>query len=467
MYDNNENTSPFAPQHGADGDTHTDFSPVSNPAASAQPQRPASTDPFVSPLDAQQRQPDSSGFYHFTPVNEQPFRANEEPASSAPQMKKPKKEKKPHKTLKIIAAGAAVVMLSAAAGGGTALWVLNNNAPANNSTTLNTTTAESVSVAPDGSVAAVAAAAKDSVVEIDTQTRQQSLFLGSSLVEGAGSGVIISEDGYVVTNNHVVDSAEQIIVRLTDGTEYQATLVGTDAQTDLAVLKVDATGLQAVTFADSDQLEVGDLAVAIGNPLGELGGTVTSGIISATSRSVTVDSQTMTLLQTSAAINPGNSGGGLFDSNGHLIGIVNAKSSGVDVEGLGFAIPSNTVQEIVPDIIDNGYVSGRPMIGITVLELDASTAQMYGLSRAGVYVSDPGSNSALQSGDRIVFIDGTAIESNTAISSILREHEVGDILTITVEREGKAVEVKVTLQERTSESNETETMPETRDPGVA
>lgn len=389
---------------------------------------------YYKPLVPQQRQPDENGSYHFTP----------DPQS--------KQKKGRSKAAKYVAVAAAMVVMSSAAGGGTAYYILNHAqfpAPAVSGTVLQTTNAAGGSPAADGSVAAVARAAADSVVEIDTQIRQQNFFMGTSLAEGAGSGVIISEDGYIVTNNHVVSGTESVLVRTTDGTEYKATVVGTDSQTDLAVLKVEATGLQPVTFADSDQIQVGDMAVAIGNPLGELGGTVTSGIISATGRDVTVDGDSMTLLQTSAAINPGNSGGGLFDANGHLIGVVNAKSAGVQIEGLGFAIPSNTVQEVVADIIDKGYVSGRPEMGITVREVnDTLTAQMLGVSKAGVYVMDPGTNEGLQSGDRFVFIDGQSIDASSDITAVMKDHQVGDTLSVTVERNGKAVETQVTLREK-------------------
>ena len=224
---------------------------------------------------------------------------------------------------------------------------------------------------------------------------------------GAGSGVIISEDGYLITNNHVINGASTIQVRTSDGTTYDAVLVGTDSKTDVAVLKINASGLRPVTFGDSDNLNVGETAVAIGNPLGELGGTVTNGIISAKDRSITLDNQQMTLLQTNAAINPGNSGGGLFNSRGELIGMVVAKSSGSDVEGLGFAIPSNLVSKIAQELIANGYVTGRPALGVTVLSIEnAQTAMQYGVSSLGVYITDVESGSAadkagLQAGDRM------------------------------------------------------------------
>lgn len=373
---------------------------------------------------------------------------------------KPKKERKAPKYL---AAALGIALLSSAAGGGTALYILQSQSvPAGQSTgavstVLQTTNDSGISPASNANtIAAVAQTASDSVVEIDIKAEQeQGFFMGSQLVEGSGSGVIISEDGYIVTNNHVVEGSESIVVRTKDGTEYNATLIGTDPQTDLAVIKVEATGLAAATFANSDNIQVGDLAVAIGNPLGELGGTVTSGIISATGREVSIDGGSMTLLQTSAAINPGNSGGGLFDSNGHLIGIVNAKSAGVEIEGLGFAIPANTVQKVVPDIIDKGYVTGRAAMGIQVVSIsDARTAMMYNVDQMGVYVADPGDNATLKAGDRFVFIDGESITTGADVTKVLQAHEAGDTISVSLVRDGKEVQTEVTLREQVPEQIE-------------
>lgn len=203
------------------------------------------------------------------------------------------------------------------------------------------------------SLADVVAQISSSVVEINTviESESQGPFRRSQTAYGAGSGVIVTEDGYIVTNYHVIDSATQISVRLQNGEEYTARLINDDEEQDLALLKIDETNLNTATFEDSDTLRVGQTTLAIGNPLGTLGGTVTEGILSATDREITIDEETMNLLQTSAAINSGNSGGGLFDDAGHLIGIVNAKSSGLSIEGLGFAIPSNTVQDFLTQSI--------------------------------------------------------------------------------------------------------------------
>ncbi|MDF9823876.1 S1-C subfamily serine protease [Breznakia sp. PF5-3] len=201
-------------------------------------------------------------------------------------------------------------------------------------------------------VTKIAEKSSKSVVEIKTETMSRDRFFGNYVSEGAGSGVIISENGYIVTNYHVLSGASSVTVTLHDGKEYEAEYIGGDSENDIAVLKIKANDLTPATIGNSDNLVVGEEVLAIGNPLGELGGTVTDGIISSTSREISVDGVTMELLQTSAAINPGNSGGGLFNMQGELIGIVNAKSSGSDIEGLGFAIPSNTAIEIAEKIVD-------------------------------------------------------------------------------------------------------------------
>lgn len=192
----------------------------------------------------------------------------------------------------------------------------------------------------------------DSVVEITTESEQMSLF-GVQTSEGAGSGVIVTKDGYIATNYHVIEGSRSVSVKLHSGKKYDATVVGYDESNDLAVLKIDADNLNPVTIGKSSSVAVGDLAVAIGNPLGTLGGTATSGIISSLDRKLSIDGRQLSLLQTDSAINPGNSGGGLFDQNGKLIGIVVAKGSGTGIEGLGFAIPVDTAAPIINQIIED------------------------------------------------------------------------------------------------------------------
>lgn len=199
----------------------------------------------------------------------------------------------------------------------------------------------------------------NSVVEISTETVQTHNYFGQFVSEGAGSGVIITANGYIVTNDHVIANASKILVRLKDGTKYEAKLIGTDPSNDLAVIKINGKNLKPATYGNSSQLKVGDKAIAIGNPLGELRGTVTEGIISARDREINVGDVTMRLLQIDAAVNPGNSGGGLFDRTGELVGIVNAKSSGEAVEGLGFAIPIDTAKTIIDKIIKEGNTNNN------------------------------------------------------------------------------------------------------------
>lgn len=288
-----------------------------------------------------------------------------------------------------------------------------------------------------------------SVVEVFTETKQVSSWFQEYVTEGAGSGVVLTEDGYIVTNHHVIDGASTIKVRLNSGQTYTAALTGTDEKTDLAVLKINASGLTAAKMTDSSKARVGDFVIAIGNPLGELGGTVTEGIISAKDREVTIDGQTMTLLQTSAAVNPGNSGGGLFNLDGELVGVVNAKSSGEDIEGLAFAIPANTVQEITRELIQYGYVTGRPQLGISVAQITrpGMGRQTY-YSTPGLYITQSSAENGLMAGDRILQIDGTTINNAADVSTVLDRHSVGDVVKVVVSRSGKETTVNVKLTEQ-------------------
>lgn len=303
------------------------------------------------------------------------------------------------------------------------------------------------------SMTAVAAKTVDTVVEIRTDYVVEGSFMQQYISQGAGSGVIITENGYIATNNHVIDEATKITVILRNGEEYDAALVGTDEKTDLAVVKIEKTGLPVATIGNSDKLEVAEAVLAIGNPLGELGGSVSNGIISALSRKIMVENQEMTLLQTTAAVNPGNSGGGLFNMSGELIGIVNAKSSGEDIEGIGFAIPSDIAKPVIEDIIKFGYVKGRVLLGVTTIDiLDQYTAMQYRVDRLGVYVYSVGKGSdaekaGLKSGDLLLSLDGVEIENQDQFSSLIQNHSVGDTISITVYRQGKDVTLSVTLTE--------------------
>lgn len=298
------------------------------------------------------------------------------------------------------------------------------------------------------SIPQIASQTVDRVVEIATETVTSDNRIRQFISEGAGSGVIISSDGYIVTNNHVIDKARKITVRLTNGETYTPVLVGCDTQTDIAVLKISAEDLPAAILGDSDSLVVGELAVAVGNPLGQLGGTVTEGIISALNRTITLDGVEMTLLQTTAAINPGNSGGGLFNGQAQLIGIVNAKCSGSDIEGLGFAIPINSVKEVIKQIISYGYVRGRVDLGVTLLDIsDTFTALMYGVRETGVYVALTANSSYFQVGDRIVSINNEKVSKAAQVNRLLKDYKVGDRVKFVVKRANRLIELNVTLAE--------------------
>ncbi|NLD19721.1 MAG: trypsin-like serine protease [Clostridiales bacterium] len=300
-------------------------------------------------------------------------------------------------------------------------------------------------------------AAKPSVVEIKTESVASDSWMQQYVTEGAGSGVIITNDGYIITNNHVIDGASKITVTAADEKEYSAELIGTDSISDVAVLKIDAKNLTPATYGNSTQLDVGDIAVAIGNPLGELGGTVTAGIISALDRQLSIDGKTMTLLQTDSSINPGNSGGGLFNGDGQLVGIVVAKSSGSDVEGLGFAIPINTAADVTQQLMEKGYVSGQPSTGMTYTE---SSGQQGGLDSflgggtTSVYIQSVNSNNAktagFKAGDMVYAVDDEVISSFNVLSSIVTSHKVGDKLKFSIVRNGKTMNINLTLEEKTS-----------------
>ena len=313
----------------------------------------------------------------------------------------------------------------------------------------------------------------DTVVEITTEIMQTNSYYGQYIAQGAGSGVIISDDGYIVTNNHVIDGASSIKVTTRSGDSYDAKLIGTDPQVDVALLKIEATGLPKAVFGDSDTLAVGDKAVIIGNPLGTLGGSVTEGIISALDRTIVIDGTTMHLLQTDAAVNPGNSGGGMFNGQGELAGIVVAKSSSTSesIDNIGFVIPINDVLNIIGDLKDYGYVRGRADTGMTFIDLSNMMYAWYyyGNSEAGVYINsvESGSNAekaGFREGDRVVSVDGKEISSADEITDIISGKSVGDTVTFELNRSGSSGKLELTLQEEvpaTSKSGNTES---TEDP---
>jgi len=297
--------------------------------------------------------------------------------------------------------------------------------------------------------------AKSSVVEIKTEGVVSDSWMQQYVTQGAGSGVIISEDGYIMTNNHVIQGANKITVTTADKTSYDAKLVGTDNMNDVAVIKVDATGLTPAVYGNSDQLAVGDLAVAIGNPLGELGGTVTAGIISATDRQISIDGKNMTLLQTDSSINPGNSGGGLFNGDGQLIGLVVAKSSGSDVEGLGFAIPINTAADVAQKIMNGDYVAEeRPWTGMTYTEGSSGFDFFFGSTTSSVYIysvdTQTAKDAGFEAGDLVAEVDGKSIATIDDLTSVISSHKVGDKLTFKIIRNNQEMTLSLKLQKRTN-----------------
>ena len=299
----------------------------------------------------------------------------------------------------------------------------------------------------------------NSVVGITTESTTN-IFGQEAVAASAGSGFILSEDGYIITNCHVVEGADTIQVSLFNGDEFPAELVGADKGYDIAVLKIEATGLPKVTVGDSDQLKVGEEVVAIGNPLGELTFTMTNGILSALDREINTDGNPQNMLQTNAAINSGNSGGPLFDMDGNVIGVTTAKysgatSSGTTIEGLGFAIPINDALRVAYNLVEYGYVKGQAYLGVTVKTIPSDMAAYYGLPLGPRVESvNPGScaeKAGIQVGDIVVKFNGQEVENNPALMSALKKTKAGDVVNMTLFRAGAEVEVSVTLDERPSE----------------
>ncbi len=271
----------------------------------------------------------------------------------------------------------------------------------------------------------------------------------------SGTGFVFSEDGYIITNHHVIEGADRVTVTMYDDQEYDAKIIGSDKDNDVALLKIEAEGLRAVSVAEMQQVEVGEEVIAIGNPLGELTFTMTQGYVSALDREINTNGRPINMLQTDAAINSGNSGGPLFDMNGNVIGITTAKfsgqssGSGASIEGIGFAIPIDDVLRIVYELQEHGYVTDRAYLGITVKDTDAAAAAMYNLP-VGVYVVEVTEGSCAEkagmlSGDIIIAFDGEKVETRNELLSVMNNYRQGDTVTVTVLRAGATVELSVTL----------------------
>ncbi len=383
------------------------------------------------------------------------------------QKQKAKKEKKPvTRSALVIVLLVSILssMLLGVGGGYFAAQILSPNSGSANGSSLAVSRSDNNSSSYASSTAnltttQIVEKAADAVVEITTESVVTGSFSQQYIQSGAGSGVIVSKDGYIVTNYHVIEGAANITVTLRDQTEYtDVKVVGTYAAGDIALLKISPKKtLTAATLGNSEKIAVGDYAVVIGNPLGQLGGSVTDGIVSALDREVTIDDETYNLLQTNAEISPGNSGGGLFNGDGELIGIVNAKSSSNSAEGIGFAIPVNDVVDVISDLKQYGYVKGQVDLGMSLMDVN-STAQlwMYGANQTGVYVTsvNSGSNAAkagFKVGDIITAVNSTEVKSTTELKAAIKKLSVGDKVKFTVYRSGQKGTISMQLEESKSD----------------
>ena len=405
---------------------------------------------FEQPFDAQQ----------------QPFAAQPQPSAPAPEQKK-----KGGKAGKIVALLLACALVGGGSGFGAAA-LMQKNAAAQPQSTTQASSDASVMLEAKRQAAALQVASVDTgkvltPSEVYAQNVNSTVGITTSITTNyfgyqttsaaAGSGFILTADGYILTNYHVIENSNSVKVTMYDGTSYDATIVGYDESNDIAVLKIDATGLTPVVLGDSDELNVGDSVVAIGNPLGELTFSLTSGAVSALNREVTLSSNvTMDLIQTDCAINSGNSGGALFNLYGEVIGITNAKysssgSSGeASIDNIGFAIPINSVRSIVESIIKNGYIV-KPYIGVSVEDV-SSEMTSYGLPAGAVVrsVTDgaPAAQAGLQANDIITAVDGTEISGSNDLVQIVTAKKAGDTLKLSVYRQGQTLELTVTVAEQ-------------------
>ena len=313
------------------------------------------------------------------------------------------------------------------------------------------------------------------VVGITTEITYYNIF-GQTSAAVAGSGFIIDENGYILTNYHVIEEAEaggyDISVVMYDGTEYMAEIVGFDEDMDLALLKIDASGLSAAVLGDSENLSVGQIIYTVGNPLGELSYTMTSGIVSARDRVITTDSDAaMNMFQIDAAVNSGNSGGPVYNSQGQVIGIVTAKYSSYGVEGLGFAIPISDAVEVANQLLEYGYVTNKASLGVSVADVTAVMAQQYNMTQ-GVYITrvEEGSaaeNAGIQAGDIVTAVDGVTVTSTEELTSIIKASHAGDEAVFTLWRSGETMDLVVVYDEKLPEEEEpvSEQMPTQEQPG--
>ena len=357
----------------------------------------------------------------------------------------------------------AAIMCSALLFSGCEKNITENPADSNDKSIVKTSAEAAVTKSSDARNTPVVRVAKTvgpAVVGITNKAVARDFFNRTVETEGVGSGVIFRKEGYIVTNNHVIAGAKELIVSLADGNTINGELVGADEITDIAVVKVDSKDLPVAKFGNSDDVMVGEPAIAIGNPMGlEFAGSVTVGVISALNRTLEINDRRVKLLQTDAAISPGNSGGALCNADGEIIGINSAKLATNGVEGMGFAIPINTVQTIIDELMQKGYVA-RPYLGVTIF--DKQTAARYGYTLSidkGVYVfqvaiGSPADKVGLQRGDIILSIDNKEVNSVTEVRNDIAARKIGDKVKIRFDRDGRESNVDIVLEEIPQQSNQ-------------
>lgn len=441
---------------------------------------------YHDPMEAAQEQPKAyeepraaaeSAYEEPRAASEQESRdAWQYPGSAkAPKAPKKPKEKKKHGTGAVVAIALVCAILGGLGGGALTGYLTSNrydnrvsqlqdqiNELAEKEPQGNTTILTAVSADGLKSGAQIYAENVDAVVSVTSNGTTQSIY-GTSQFQSRGTGFLISDDGYILTNQHVIDEATDIKITMNDGTEYEAQVVGSDEYFDVALLKIDGENLPCVTIGDSDNTAVGEQVVLIGNALGELTSSFTGGYLSGVDRAVSSEGKAVNMMQTDAAINSGNSGGPLFNMQGEVIGITSAKysgstSSGASIEGIGFAIPINDVMKLVSDLKDYGYVTGQAYLGVTVREMnvDESVAKAYGLP-LGVQVASVDEGGAaekagVQVGDIITALGDDKVESLATLQAALRRHSAGDTDIITVYRSGQELELTITFDEKQVET---------------
>ncbi len=372
-----------------------------------------------------------------------------------------------HKTgVKITALLLACAVVGGAAGyGGAALSRSGKTTIQQSSRTAQEVTVKQVSGQTLMSPAEVYASTVNSVVSINCSSVSTNIFGQSVESASSGSGFVITQDGYIVTNHHVISGASSVTVTMYDGSEYPATVVGSDSDYDVAVLKIDATGLQPVTLGKSSDVNVGDTVLAIGNPLGELTFSMSQGIVSCCDRAINVDGTPFNMIQVDASINPGNSGGPLMNLYGEVVGIVSAKYSSYSdttVEGLGFAIPIGDVQAIITDIMENGQITNKPSFGITAGTMTQQMAAQYQIDQtSGAFVysvnkGGAGEKAGLKMGDVITKIDSTDITSMEDLTAAKKGHKAGDTVTVTYYRDGQTQTTELTFDAKTDDTDTTQ-----------